>query len=216
VTALSAKELIPGPEMISMAFSITETAMANAQPEFRKALKGLKEEIVRFRRMFAEARVSINDAELKNPDKFPSSGDVRDAMATLLYMEQNSIRLSGMLRSVIVRKNMRVRLGRPGLPLTYRDLVEFSKELNKEWLPFVRNARLTMICGVASRARENGVVVIDLTSEFRDAFMRASIEETEGWQETAYFLADVEDAKLLDQSIRSIAHDHTDDLFADR
>ena len=60
----------------------------------------------------------------------------------------------------------------------------FTKEINDEFKPFIRELRLQTICVIAERASVAGVPVIDVSDEFRKFFKEASVEETEGWQET--------------------------------
>jgi len=99
-------------------------------------------------------------------------------------------------------------------PLSLREISVFFQELSDDYLRFVRESRLKIISFVATNARNHGLHVIEISDDFLQMFLRAPIEETEGWQETAHLLADIEDAKRLDRSIKSAGRDHTDDIVA--
>ena len=140
--------------------------------------------------------------------------ELRGSLDVLLEAEQFGTKLHHGLRGLLGHQRFRAIFADATLPLTYGEVSEFARELSDDYLASVRESRLKIISFIAANARDHGLNVIDVTDDFRQMFLTAPIEETEGWQETAYLLADVEDAKLLDQSIKSAVRDRTDDIVA--
>lgn len=209
MTALSANALLPAPQMMSMAFSVTEVVTAENAEELAQALRALRESIDVLRNAFGKAKKAA--AVAAEPHE-QTVAELRGALDSFLVLEQAMSRARNLLAKGLHRDDVRASLSGPDVPLSYRELVDFLKDLDDDYLRFVRECRLALIMTVASRAQRSGLNVLDASGDFVEAFRNATIEETEGWQETAYLLADVDYATALDQSMKSASQDRSHDL----
>jgi hypothetical protein len=198
VNALPSGDLIPGPVMVSVGLSVTTLALAEGHDELAVALEHFGRSVGDVRDAFADIRAIGND--WVSAPKALDSTVRRSLLDKLLAAEKMTSDVHEGTARMLSRKEFRHTLYQSGLPDI--DAVDvFVGELNAT-KKLLRGLRLRLICDIADQARTAGLLVFETSDEFRAAFLSASLEETESWQEMAHLLADPENAKRLEEAIR--------------
>jgi hypothetical protein len=199
--------------MMSMAFSITGAATADTETELRKSLKKVAEAAHAFRVAIKTVPPLSSDGKSftgGSPDSPPADqNQLRVALDSVLAMEHLLVRLRTDIGSLIRRKKFRETMAVPNLPFSIGDFRKLLTDLSS-YVSMMRRIRLILILDIAHRAAAVGVNVIDTSDEFAAEFLSMPLKETEGWQETAFILANVEGAKRLHESIHSSFEDKTE------
>jgi len=192
VSSLPPGDLIPGPQMMSVSFSLAGLALAETREEKTDETAKLEKAADELRAGFAHLRKSCDEMIIANPTDHT---ELRSLLDKLIFVEKGLINVPKLLERLLLKEQLEANVA--------EKVRRFTKEINDEFKPFIRELRLQTICVIAERASVAGVPVIDVSDEFRKFFKEASVEETEGWQETAYILANIEGAKRLAHSIAS-------------
>jgi len=213
---LSPNDLIPGPQMMSVGFSLAGIAVADTRRSLSEALRKFEAAAAGVRILFSHSKAESDN--LDHVLAIATTSELRAWLDCALQLETELSEASGLLTALLESGRFRASLNKFGLT-GYAKVARFSKELGNEFAPFVRDLRLRAIRAVAKNAASAGIDVLDVTGDFDDMFRSASLEETRAWQETAYILANVESARKLTESMRATATDRSDEVsnrFADQ
>lgn len=210
MSALPPNELIPGPQMMSVGFSLAALAFAETREELREHLGKFQEAAEEVRAIFVTLRAACD--EFEGAAFETDASQLRLLLDKLIDLERGLFNAKNTLVGLSGKERLKALFNRFGLK-GHSSIREFSKELSNEFIPFVRDLRLRTICVIAERARVAGIIVLDVSDDFREAFRKAPLDETKGWQETAYVLANVEAAESLSASIKSASRDRTEEIL---
>jgi hypothetical protein len=198
MSMLPPADLIPGPEMMSVGFSLADMAVAETGPELEGAKARFEELADRVRGSFrelGEISEGMEEAAVDAPFAI-----LRTLLEKLLSAERSLQVADNSFTALLVKERVKSNFTRFGLD-GYAGIRRFATDIVNDFAPLVRELRLRLICVIAERASAAGVDVIAVSDEFRRMFRQAHLEETTGWQETAYLLANVEAARILAASI---------------
>lgn len=201
MSALPPSELLPGPQMMSLGFSLAALAFAETDEELAERLGKLTDDAREVREKFAALRDACH--QLEDAAAKADTTQLRLLLDGLLALERGLVNAAEALDGILRKTTWG----------GYGSVLLFHKELTNEYLPLIRELRLRTICVIAERANVAGVNILEISDEFRETFRKASFDETGGWQETAYILANIEGAKSLSRSVESIATDRTEEIM---
>jgi hypothetical protein len=194
---------MPGPQMMSVGFS-SALALSETNEEVEGTVTKLREALQNSRERFAELQdwCDANSALFIAADDFST---VRERLRQFLDLERAFTTATDLIGGFVAKKRFNVAKNLSEGLRTEADsvLLEARDHLAKDILPWLRDVRLRLILAIVEKARSSGLVVLDDSEAFHATFMSASLEETEGWQETAHLMANVEGAKLLNNAIIS-------------
>ena len=202
MSALPPSELMPGPQMMSVGFS-SALALSETNEEVEETVTKLREALRNSRERFLELQdwCDANSA-LFTADDFSS---VRESLRQFLDLERALTTATDLIGGFVAKKRFKVAVNLSERLRTEADsvLLEARDHLAQDILPWIRDVRLRLILAIIEKARSSGLVVLDDSEGFRAMFMSAPLEETEGWQETAHLMANVQGARLLNNAIIS-------------
>lgn len=198
----------PDAEMMGLSLCLTSLALAGTSEEARTRFAALHSASDGLRAGLAAiaSDLAIIDRAIAAPDL----STIRALLDGMLDVERGLARLSGLLEEALTKPMLKALPDGSQAENPFRLL----DEIRLDFLPAIRDIRLRTICEIAMRASHAGVDVIPVSDGFRAMFRLATIEDTEGWQETAFILADIETARSLTWSIASSSHDKTEDFTA--
>lgn len=207
LSALPPTELIPGPQLMSVGFSLAGAVSARTRDRVTICLTEFASAATEVRTMFRQLRAAVRDEPAT--DASVNATQIRIVLDRLLQFEHALPEADETLSRLLADGRLQQVLDEFALP-GIADVRAFKQALKTEFLPLLRDLRLHAICFAADQARAAGVNVLDLPADFAEQFRNASLAETESWQETAFLLADVENARRLSESIVSAALDRTE------
>jgi len=197
--------------MMSVGFSLADMAVAETRPELEGA-KARFEDVADGARETFRALREISEGMEEAAVGAPFS-ILRRLLDELLSAEQLLQVADKCLTALLTNERVKSNFTRFGLD-GYASLKRFAKDSVDDFAPLIRDLRLRLICVIAERASASGVEVISASDEFRRMFRDASLDDTTGWQETAYLLANVEGARVLAASINQASLDERDELLS--
>jgi hypothetical protein len=185
--------------MISVGFSLTDFALASDQAESVIALERFDHSVQRLREAFADIRALGHEIASANAALDPAA--TLTLLEKFLAAERMAAEQQDGTTRILSRKGFQRSLHQAGGPEREAAIRAFLGDLETT-RTLLRELRLRLICQIAQQARSAGLDGIDTSDSFRTHFLRAPIEETESWQETAHLMADPENAKRLEAAIR--------------
>ena len=201
MSVIVSDDLLPGPPMERLGFSLAGMASAGTPDQATAAAAAVLGAAEGLRVGFAALRTNrdrlVHDTGAAEPSR------VRELLDRALEAERHLTDAVVLLRCFVAKA------GAAHGQSDAARLRDFADELDAEFLPLMRALRADVICVIAERARGAGLDVIDPSPDFRRGFAAAPLAETESWQETAWLLADLDQAKALSASMRSAATDRT-------
>ncbi len=202
-------DLLLDRSMMGLSLSLADLALAETEEEFVAVLAAFHDVVQSVREPFAEMR-HLGEA-LEDSLANASVAELRQLLDNLLEIEQDIASVAAVMDRYL--RNARVigilsATDGATLSLARRMLAD----MQNEYAPLVRDQRSRTICFIAERACAAGVAVMDCSEDFPAIFQAASMQETGGWQETAWLLADIDGARRLSESIASCSADRTEDL----
>lgn len=213
MTALPQGELIPGPEFMSFGVALASVAFADTQDELNDAFESLWRSAEAVRAPVCDLRGSYPGEGVADAAFHAEPAVLRDFLAKLLALEKGLLDAQEQFSSLIRKEKFAALLDKAEVSFDREDIKKFIEEFGRDYVPFIREMRLHVICAIAKRASAAGVDVIPVSDEFRRTFLDASLEETEGWQETAHLLAGINNAKHLADAIAAADGDRADEII---
>lgn len=207
MSALPPTELIPGPQLMSVGFSLAGAVSARTRENVAASLHVFTTAAAEVHVMFRQLRAASSDGD--GAATQVDAARIRIVLDQLLQCERALLEANGILTRLLAEGRLQGLLDKFALP-GIADVRAFKQSLESEFLPLLRDLRLHAIWLVADRAHSAGLNVLDLPADFSEQFRRASLADTESWQETAFLLADLENARQLSDSIASAPLDHTE------
>ena len=183
MSALPPGDLIPGPQMMGVGFSLVGMAFADNQAELSEFIQKFEELANSVRASFASLRGVVGELEKAVAEADATS--LRALLDRLLETEKSLCEADETLVRLLGKKRFTATLNKYGLASRGTGIRQFSQETSGEFIPFIRDIRLRTICAIAERASAAGIKVMEASEDFRAAFRSAELNETEGWQETA-------------------------------
>lgn len=209
MSALPPGDLTPGPQMMSVGFSLAGIAVADTRKRLAEALRRFDDAASGVRRMFDRSPGANAKFEAQLVAAEPDT--LRMWLDRALVLEEAFAEAGGAFAALLARARAKVVLNKYGL-MGYSKVSGFSRELRSKLIPAIREMRLRIICNIAERANKAGVHVLDTTGDFCGMFRAITLEETKGWQETAHILANLKAAKALNDSISAAHVDKTEEF----
>lgn len=207
MSALPPTELIPGPQLMSIGFSLAGAMSARTRESVATRLAEFTASASEVRAMFHQLRASTaDDSAMIAP---VDAAQIRIALDRLLQFEHALLEADETLERLLEDGRLQQLLNEFALS-GIAEVRAFKHALKAEFLPSLRESRLHAIFLVAERAQAAGLDVLDLPADFPEQFRKASLAETQSWQETAFLLADIESARRLSESMASASADRTD------
>jgi hypothetical protein len=211
MSALPPGEMTPGPQMMSVGFSLAGMALADTRKTLAEALRRFDEAATAVRNIFDASPGASERFDLELTAA--GTAKLRQWLDYAFGLESGFAQARESLATMLANWRFKTALNKYRLT-GYAKVTRFQKELVEQFIPAIRETRLRIICTIAERASGAGVHVLDASEDFRKEFTRATLKETEGWQETAYILANIDGARSLSESIKSAALDRTEEFLS--